>query len=103
MAKQQSNAIRHVKFMHLNFSENLRYLPTTGLDLGLKLSLRLKAVRIFPRWLFKGESTVGPDGPKDNGLCATKVYCNVPIQTIENNFLNIDYLCYIFAYVRTIQ
>ena len=77
------------------------YLPTTGIDLGLRLSLWLKAVRIFPRWLFKGESTVGPDGPKDNGLCATKVYCNVQIQTIEDKFLNLDYLWNRQVFIRS--
>jgi hypothetical protein len=37
---------------------------------GLELSLWLKAVRIFPRWLFKGESTVGPTAQGTLGLCA---------------------------------
>ena len=38
-----------------------------------------RAARIFPRWLFKGESTVGPTAQGILGLCAKKVYCNVLI------------------------
>jgi hypothetical protein len=49
------------------------------LTLGLEYSLWLKAVGIFSRWLFKGESIVGPTAQGILGLCAKKVYCNVPI------------------------